>query len=266
MDYVKRYLSLDAQASAAESKVEEYRERAEHDRWEQCRIAYEAIESGGFNRRSFAEAVGRSAVHVGRQVTVWADWGEVTPSTRPPYKEAFSESAMGKSHDAENDRKRLQDAKRVLNDPELLAQLPASAIAKAVATHPDAARAVARNPEAREAIEDEAIEVHATQHGTPEERKAALAESARRVRQFGHDVGRGMGVDSIVTYLRGAASDIAHASLHREEFGETADPEGEAEALAQIHRQLRVYEGKAEWADRDVEFLASVGIELGGEG
>lgn len=90
-NYVERYQSLEAKASGHEKAAEEYKRRAEEDRWEQCRIAHEAVESGGFSRRKFAEAVGKSQTTVSRQCRMWERWGESARTNRPTYWEAQAE-------------------------------------------------------------------------------------------------------------------------------------------------------------------------------
>jgi len=132
-------------------------------------------------------------------------------------------------------------------------------IAEAVAQSPGAQRAVARNKTAREGVEDEGILVRGSR--TPEEIREAYEDEKRGSRQRHHDTSRAFGVDEVVAYLRGAAGDLANAVMYREEFG-VDDTDGEAEALDRVKRYLRVYEAKADFTDKDTEFLASIGLTL----
>jgi hypothetical protein len=81
---------MEDRALAATAKVAQYQEQEDGNRWEQCRIAHEAIESGEHSRVSFGEAVGKSGQHIGHQVAVWAKWGEASHGRRPPYPDAYS--------------------------------------------------------------------------------------------------------------------------------------------------------------------------------
>jgi hypothetical protein len=130
-------------------------------------------------------------------------------------------------------------------------------VAEAVAQSGDAARAVARNARAREAVEDEGIQVRANQPMTKAEQEAM----EKKVRRGSHGVAEALDIDEAVEYLRGAAREIAHAVMAAEEFGIT-DEDGEAQALASIRRWLRVYEGKAEWTDADADAAEAMGITL----
>lgn len=112
-NYVAQYQRLDERASSAENKVEEYRERVEHNRWEQCRIAYEAIEEAGeYSQSSFARAVGKSRTTIRNQVWIWAGYGEVAVDRRPSYADAYYE-AGGRTREA-FDRTRARSAVRQL--------------------------------------------------------------------------------------------------------------------------------------------------------
>lgn len=149
--YVDSYLRLEERASGAESKAEEYRKRSEDTRWEQCRIASEAVTVGGYTKRGFAEAVGVSDTTVRRQMRIWERWGATVTVARPSYAEAIAWT-LGSTAEAETDRKQLSNAKTVLRNPE-------------------AVREVMRDPAVRLAAR-EAINEHDRKHPEPKPREA----------------------------------------------------------------------------------------------
>lgn len=120
--YVDQYLRLEDRARDAEGHAEQYRARAEENRWEQCRIAHDAVESGEFSRRSFAEAVGRSEKHIRCQFHIWNQWGATRASQRPSYGDAYNDMA-GDSTEAKTSRRDLSGARQVLADPRLARQV-----------------------------------------------------------------------------------------------------------------------------------------------
>ena len=140
MDYVGRYKRLEDQASGAESKAEDYRRRASDVRWDQARIAFEAVESGAYNQKSFAKAVGTPGTTIWRQCNVWASYGDIPLAKRPAYSDAVA-MAEGTTQAAETDRKQVVNARAVLRDPALAREL------------------VLKDPEARAVIRD-AIREH----------------------------------------------------------------------------------------------------------
>lgn len=89
--FVEEYRKLDEHAGRLEEVAEDYKSRAEDDRWEQCRIVFEAVDSGEFTRRAFAESVGKSEQTIGRQYRMWNDWGTIHADSRPTYWEAQAE-------------------------------------------------------------------------------------------------------------------------------------------------------------------------------
>jgi hypothetical protein len=58
------YMQHETAAVAAESKADTHR-------WEQCRLVYEAVESGRHSRRSFAKVVGKSEPTIRYHYTAW---------------------------------------------------------------------------------------------------------------------------------------------------------------------------------------------------
>lgn len=86
--FVEQYRKLEDHASELETVAEDYKSRADEDRWEQCRLAYEAVESGEFTQRSFAEAVAKGQTTVSIQCRMWKQWGEYARTQRPTYWEA----------------------------------------------------------------------------------------------------------------------------------------------------------------------------------
>jgi hypothetical protein len=128
--YVEQYRRLEEQAVDADSRVEQYQARAEQHRWEQCRIAHEAIESGEWSRRSFGDAVGRADTHIGRQWKMWERWGASRASHRPSYSDSYNE-VTSDSSEAKTSRRDLSGARQVLSDRKL---------AREVLSDPDIAR------------------------------------------------------------------------------------------------------------------------------
>lgn len=118
--YAQQYGKLERQATGAEGKVEEYRQRVEDCRWQQCNLAHDAVDSGTFTQVAFAAAVGKSATTIKRQIAAWRAYG--SHATLPSYGEAMA-GAVGTTVSAENGRKRLSTAKAVLSDPDVLRQL-----------------------------------------------------------------------------------------------------------------------------------------------
>lgn len=147
--YVEQYRRLEAQAGEADSRVEQYRARAEQNRWEQCRIAHEAIESGEFSRRSFAREVEKSDVHIGIQYQAWMRYGHRV--RRPSYTEAMAE-ARGSDADSENVRVDLAKTRKVLNDPKL---------AREVLSDPDIARKLMADDRVRAGLSRTSREIDA---------------------------------------------------------------------------------------------------------
>jgi hypothetical protein len=90
-DYVGRYRRLDDKAAKAEGQAETYRQRADADRWEQCRIAHEALDSGEYTRTSFGKAVGKHQTTISRQAAIWERWGHAHAHDRPSYSDAWAE-------------------------------------------------------------------------------------------------------------------------------------------------------------------------------
>ncbi len=131
-NYVDAYLRLEEKASTAESKVSEYRQRAEDSRWDQCRIAHEAVSDGGFTQTGFASEVRRPKETIRRQCRVWEQYGEVSLASRPTYGEAVAQ-VLGTTQSAETDRKQVSNARAVLRDPDLARELLADPKVRAVA-------------------------------------------------------------------------------------------------------------------------------------
>ena len=113
MNYVEQYLRASEGEGRAEQKIEEYTQRVSENRWAQCRIAYEAITSGEYNRTSFAKAVDRSTTHIGRQVRLWEKHGKVM-SGYEEYSDAYAKITGAVSAEAENKRTRESHARAAL--------------------------------------------------------------------------------------------------------------------------------------------------------
>lgn len=135
-DLVKQYLKLDREAVDAESQAEEWAATATDARWELCRIAHEAIESGEFVRSrdpkdrgfsGFARAIkaagGKlSADTIRRQVVCWERYGSAGSRSRPTYGEAMAE-ASGETSGEGWARKDRSAARAALSNPETAAEL-----------------------------------------------------------------------------------------------------------------------------------------------
>jgi hypothetical protein len=145
--YAEQYLRLEERASTAEGHAEEYRTRAEENRWEQCRIVHEAIESGSYSQSSFAREVDRSPGHIRRQYEAFRLFG--SRARRPSYAEAIA-AADGSTAAQETDRKQLSHARQVLADPKM---------AKQVLDDPDIRRSLMSNDRIRRDLTRTAHEV-----------------------------------------------------------------------------------------------------------
>jgi hypothetical protein len=123
MNYVDQYLRLDERAETEETRAEEYKSKANEDRWEQCRIVHAAISEGGYTRRDFAEAVGRGASTISYQFRIWDKYG-VHGGAQPRYADALAE--MKGEPEAPADRtilRSMQQAKAIAKNPELALRL-----------------------------------------------------------------------------------------------------------------------------------------------
>jgi len=262
-NYVADYRRLDDNAARAESQAEQYRQRADTDRWEQCCIAFEATRPGGYTQRAFAEAVGKSQGLIGSQARAWKRYESRAIHDRPSYEEAMN-AVSGDSTEqkiarsaathirrlAPEDKAKL--AAELLDDPDV--EVAPSAIARQAA-RPDVARAIARDDEAREAIEVEAIE-HRARH-QPDD----VPDPATAGRQAGHSMARRLNTDLATAALRAAAGNVAEAILLREEFGVQNATEW-AEAVTRIRHLVASLEDAGGVSDDDRGWLASIGVEL----
>lgn len=115
-DYVKAFLRLDRRAAEAEEQERTWKEQAAEARWEQARIAHEAVTSGGFSRAAFATAVGWSGNQIGRYVKVWEAHG--TARTRPAWADAY-QSVMGYDVDDMDVRR----ARHALRNPDAIREV-----------------------------------------------------------------------------------------------------------------------------------------------
>jgi hypothetical protein len=75
-DYVRQYLQLETAATERDSQARLYARLADADRWSMCRLAHDATTKGGLTRQAFAEAVGRSRSHIGKQCVLWNRYGD----------------------------------------------------------------------------------------------------------------------------------------------------------------------------------------------
>jgi len=267
MDYVEKYRRLEDRATGAESKVEEYRARAEADRWEQCRLAHGAVESGEFTRNSFARAVGKSGSTIGRQYDAYAAHGE--SASRPSYQEAMAQ-ASGTTAAAESARIHMNHARYVLRDPAMTEQLiggldagtaerVASNLAAAKpaavarqAANPDVARAIARTPQAIEQVEEEAIRTRASSGYVPDPGRVGRAAANNANRALG-------GGDRATDELLQAARYLLSAKFYCDDFG-IEDGDAEAEAIGRVERALRAYKNRTSLTADDRSWAAAHGI------
>lgn len=106
MNYVKEYLRLEKAAVDAEGQVETWREAAEAARWDQAKVAYDAITEGGYTQVGFAAEVGVGATTIARRVRIWAERGNHTHAC---WSDMWAWS-VGKTQAAETNRKVEQHA------------------------------------------------------------------------------------------------------------------------------------------------------------
>lgn len=218
----------------------------------------------GANGQIIRVSVSSFARHLGIAKTTFQNWIKVVDQeaqpTRSPSRGAAGAARRFAATLPATERAKL--AAELLEDDEVEV---APAVIARQASRPDVARAIARNDEAREAVEDQGIEVRAmrrpelpTDIATPEARR----ESAERFRQ---DAGRAFGheTDEATNYLNGAANDLGHAIFAKEHWG-IRFPEAEAEALEKIDRYLAAYRAGTtnKLSDDDRGWLEAIGVEL----
>lgn len=129
-NYIENYRAADDAVKESESKVEQYTALVEDKKWERARIAFEAVESGGFSQSSFAREVGVNQSTISRQVKVWRTYA--APHNRPSsYTEAWAtvendnRPAAGSTERAKETVTRLPAAERAevvkqaMADPEV---------------------------------------------------------------------------------------------------------------------------------------------------
>lgn len=183
------------------------------------------------------------ARHAGIAESTFREWARAAAAAVQPRQRDRTREAIGRMS---------ADEKAAL-----ARDLPPAAIA-AAAAEPGNARAIARNDAAREAVEDQAIE-HRARVANPE-RDRRLAEAPERVRQ---SMGRALGAetDLATDYLNGAANDLAHATLAKEEWG-IKFPDAEGEAIAKIERALAIYRANSPVTEDDRGWLDTIGVDL----
>jgi len=174
-NYVADYRRLDDNAARDESQAEQYRKRADENRWEQCRIAYEATTEGGYSFKAFAEAVGVVGTTVSRQARMWAENAEAAGAhDRPSYAEAWRDVTGDQRTTADDTRGRARN-------------LPATERAKLAAellADKDVAEQVVTDKQARHNITraaDQHYQRQATERTERTERKAAGDPTDQRV-------------------------------------------------------------------------------------
>lgn len=225
------------------SEAKRLNKRSEADQWRLAELTWQNVRpQGTASTRQWGRDTGLSHQHVNRLARTWGRWG--TSATRPSFSDAYATMRSGAAR--EHGGGRLHDTS------------PAT-IAKAVAERPDFQRAIARNRDALTGVEDEGIQVRANQPMPRAEQEART----RGQRAASSEFGRRLGVDQVVQYLRGAARDLANAIMAAEEFG-VSDDEGEREALRRIRRLLAAYEERGALNDGDYDWLASIGVTMGG--
>ena len=146
ISYVDAYRRLDADATRAETQAEQYRQRADHDRWEQCRVAYEATNDGGYSHRGFAAEVGKSSSYIGDQARMWREFADQRAGQNPlSYTEAYNR-LTGRPSGAESTAHRGRQIVRNLPAPER-AKLAADLL-----DDPDVADELAKTPDVRRQV------------------------------------------------------------------------------------------------------------------
>jgi hypothetical protein len=176
--YVDQYLRLEDKATSEESHAEDYRARADQDRWEQCRIVHEAIDSGDYNQASFGREVGRHGTHIGRQYRAYEMFGQ--RARRPSYSEAIA-AADGTTPEAETERKSLSHATRVMSDPKL---------AKQVLEDPDVRRKLMANDRIRSDLNRTSREIDAQRAARVARKQRQNAPDLAEAREYYDAMGR----------------------------------------------------------------------------
>jgi hypothetical protein len=229
-NHVATYRRLEDNATRAETQAEEWR-------WEQCREAFEAVDSGEYTLRSFADAVGKSHSHIKRQSKAWANHGTTSFQDRPTYTEAMAEVG-GWSTGAEKTRDIAIKGARNLSTPEK-ARLAAELLED-------------------EEVAEEVEEMQLSRRGPIGEPLPDPEAAGRRV---GNKMARQMETDLATGALRSAAGALAEAVLCKEQFG-VKHPDQEAEALDRIDRYLSAYKAGGHVSDDDRSWLESIGVDL----
>lgn len=227
-NYVANYRRLEDNATRAEAQADGWR-------WDQCREAFEAIESGEYNQTSFGKAVGKSRTEIARQVNVWKVHAGVHP--RPTYTEAYA-AVQDRPTGPERTSQMAQENIRNLSTPEK-ARLAAELLED-------------------EDVAEEVEEMQLSRRGPIGE---PLPEPKTVGRRVGNTMAREMETDLATGALRSAAGALAEAILCKEEFG-VKYPDQEREALDAIDRYLAAYKGGGHVSDDDRSWLESIGVDL----
>jgi hypothetical protein len=143
----------------------------------------------------------------------------------------------------------------LLDDADVARQVSPAKLARQ-ASRPDVARAIARNDAAREAVEDEAIEVRATQRI-----EAPPLDPDRAGRRMERAIARRLDQDAVVEHLRDAYEEAVEALAHFNDAG-TTDEAGVHYWIARTRHIFDALEGRDEvLTDEDREFLNTIGAK-----
>ena len=62
--------------------------------WDQCRVAHEAVASGEYTQKQFADEVGVSQGYIPKQTKAWRDYGAIPAGMRPSYSDVMQKARV----------------------------------------------------------------------------------------------------------------------------------------------------------------------------
>jgi hypothetical protein len=168
---IKAFRALDARIARSEAD-------AEAGRWEQARLAFEAVDSG-MTQAAYGDAVGKSRIHIGRLCKVWKKWG--SDVRRRTSDLAFTD-AFRMAETATDDVGSSLARRR--GEPATPA-IAADRIAEQMLADPKVAKAAVRQVMAQSSPTRRAVEsvVESARHERKAEQQARKAELAERSAQ-----------------------------------------------------------------------------------
>lgn len=242
MRYVDQYLKMDADASAAVERAEEYQRHAEANRWEMCRIVFEAVESGEFSRRAFAEAVGKSHGTINRQYSIWKEHGGQAPIHRPRYTDAYNQVTG-------DDRPRAGSIERTKDTVTRLSTQEKADLVSDLVEDQDVATAIASNPKARASLA-------AAEARTTEDTQRTMRE---RHPDYAKVADASTVADAIYATSKFRSALRRAADALRDTDISADDRDGLRHAIQQVRDDLDVFAAVTLEDDLDAQFAALMG-------